>query len=175
MEALRQILVDCALTEDFKWGKPCYSAEGANIVVLQGFKRYCAVLFFKGVLMSDPHGVLVKTGENTHVGRQLRFADVQQIRDAEPIVRAYISEAVELERSGARVPPVENSTLAVPVEFAQQLHANAALSAAFDALTPGRQRGYLYYFSAPKQSKTRASRVENSVQKILDGKGYDDR
>jgi uncharacterized protein YdeI (YjbR/CyaY-like superfamily) len=174
-ETLRAILVDCALTEDLKWGKPCYSADGANIVVLQGFKRYCAVLFFKGVLMSDPHHALVKTGVNTHVGRQLRFADVQQIRDAEQIVRAYVSEAVQLERSGAQVTPLKNSELAVPIEFTQRLNSNAALRTAFDALTPGRQRGYIYYFSAPKQSKTRASRVDNCVQTILDGKGYDGR
>ncbi|MDR9856204.1 YdeI/OmpD-associated family protein [Paenibacillus sp. VCA1] len=174
-EKLREILLDCGLTEELKWGKPCYSSQGRNIVIIQGFKAYLALLFFKGYLLQDPHGVLVKTGENTKVGRQIRFKDTQEIVQLEPILRAYIAEAIEVERSGVKGDIIKETHLDIPEEFQNKLDENPALKAAFDALTPGRQRAYVYYFSAPKQSKTRESRVEKCTQQILDGKGLNDR
>jgi len=175
MEKLREILLDCGLTEELKWGKPCYTSQGRNIVIIQGFKAYLALLFFKGYLLQDPQGVLVKTGENTKVGRQIRFNDTQEIVQLEPILRAYIAEAIEVEQSGVKGDPIQNTELDIPEEFQHKLDENPALKAAFDALTPGRQRAYLYYFSAPKQSKTRESRVEKYMQQILDGKGLNER
>ncbi|WP_160042668.1 YdeI/OmpD-associated family protein [Paenibacillus sp. USDA918EY] len=175
MEKLREILLDCGLTEELKWGKPCYTSQGRNIVIIQGFKAYLALLFFKGYLLQDPHGVLVKTGENTKVGRQIRFNDTQEIVQLEPILRAYIAEAIEVEQSGVKGDPIQDTELDIPEEFQHKLDENPALKAAFDALTPGRQRAYVYYFSVPKQSKTRESRVEKCTQQILDGKGLNDR
>ncbi|GIO31771.1 hypothetical protein J2TS6_29120 [Paenibacillus albilobatus] len=175
MEKLREILLDCGLTEELKWGKPCYSSQGRNIVIIQGFKAYLALLFFKGYLLQDPHGVLVKTGENTKVGRQIRFNDTQEIVQLEPILRAYIAEAIEVEQSGVKGDPIQDTELDIPEEFQHKLDENPALKAAFDALTPGRQRAYVYYFSVPKQSKTRESRIEKCTQQILDGKGLNDR
>lgn len=175
MEKLREILLDCGLTEELKWGKPCYSSQGRNIVIIQGFKAYLALLFFKGYLLQDPLGILVKTGENTKVGRQIRFNDTQEIIRLEPILRAYIAEAIEVEQSGVKGDPIQDMELDIPQEFQHKLDENPALKAAFDALTPGRQRAYVYYFSAPKQSKTRESRVEKCTQQILDGKGLNER
>ncbi|MWV47134.1 hypothetical protein GRF59_26420 [Paenibacillus sp. HJL G12] len=175
METLRAILLDCPLTEELKWGKPCYTYEGRNIVIIQGFKEYFALLFFKGYLLQDPHGILVKTGENTKVGRQIRFTDTQEITRLEPILKAYIAEAIEVEKSGLKVDVIQDTELDIPEEFQNKLDENPALKAAFEALTPGRQRAYVFYFTAPKQSKTRASRVEKYVQQILDGKGLNDR
>ena len=176
MKKLRAIALDCGLTEEIKWGKPCYSFEGKNIVVIQGFKEYCAFLFFKGYLLSDNKGILVKTGENTVVGRQARFTDVKEIAKVEPVLKAYIYEAIELERSGAKPPPKKAASpaLALPEEFQQKLATMPALKKAFNALTPGRQRAYSFYFSQPKQSATRASRVEKCLQQILHGKGLND-
>ena len=176
MKKLRAIALDCGLTEEIKWGKPCYSFEGKNIVVIQGFKEYCAFLFFKGYLLSDNKGILVKTGENTVVGRQARFTDVKEIAKVEPVLKAYIYEAIELERSGAKLPPKKAASpaLALPEEFQQKLATMPALKKAFNALTPGRQRAYSFYFSQPKQSATRASRVEKCLQQILHGKGLND-
>ncbi|MDR0271090.1 YdeI family protein [Paenibacillus sp.] len=174
IEKLRSILLDCQLTEELKWGKPCYVSEGSNIVIIQGFKKYCALLFFKGYLLSDPHSILVKTGENTKVGRQIRFTDLKEIIEIEPILRAYIAEAIKVEKSGLKV-EIEHTEMDIPEELQDKLDENPALKAAFEALTPGRQRAYIFYFSAPKQSKTRESRVEKYIQQILDGKGLNDR
>lgn len=174
-EKLREFLLDCGLTEELKWGKPCYTSQGRNIVIIQGFKAYLALLFFKGYMLQDPHGILVKTGENTKVGRQIRFNDTQEIVELEPILRAYIAEAIEIEQSGVKEDIMKETHLDIPEEFQNKLDENPALKAAFEALTPGRQRAYVYYFSAPKQSKTRESRVEKCTQQILDGKGLNDR
>lgn len=174
METLRAILLDCGLTEELKWGKPCYAFEGGNVTVIQGFKAYCAVLFFKGVLMPDPHGMLVKTGANTRVGRQIRFTSVEEIAKSKAKVKSYIQAAIELEKSGVKVELPDDEDIKVPEEFEKVLAENPALKKAFKALTPGRQRGYYFYFSQPKQSKTRTSRIEKCVPRILDGKGMMD-
>lgn len=171
---LRAILLDCPLNEEVKWGKPCYTFEGGNIVILQSFKKYCALLFFKGVLMGDPAGILVKTGENTRVGRQIRFTSVQEIADLETTLKAYVAAAIELERSGEKVAPAKKTELAIPPELRSAFEKTAAFSDAFYALTPGRQREYVFHFSAPKQSKTRASRIEKCIPQILDGQGLRD-
>jgi len=174
LEKLRMIILDCQLTEELKWGKPCYAFQQNNIVILQGFKAYCALLFFKGVLLSDPNGILTKTGENTRVGRQIRFTGIHEIIELEPILKAYIYEAVELEKAGVKVDLKNDNTLVFPEEFQYQLDENQALKIAFNALTPGRQRAYNLYFSAPKQSKTRESRIEKCRHQILNGKGLND-
>ena len=175
MEKLRTIALDCGLTEELKWGKPCYAFQNNNIVVIQGFKAYCALMFFKGVLLKDPNGLLIKMGENTHVGRQIRFNNVQEIEELEPLLKAYIYEAVEVEKAGIKVPEQKKTELAIPEEFQNKLDEMPALKSAFEALTPGRQRAYIFYFSAPKQSKTRTSRVEKYISHILNGKGMNDR
>ena len=175
MEKLRMIILDCQLTEELKWGKPCYAFQKSNIVIIQGFKEYCALLFFKGVLLNDPNGILKKTGENTQVGRQIRFTNVREIVEMEPILKAYIYEAIEVEKAGLKVNFKKNTELIIPEEFQNKLDEIPALKTAFDALTPGRQRAYIFYFSAPKQSKTRESRVEKSMKQILKGKGLNDR
>lgn len=174
-EKLREILLDCGLTEELKWGKPCYTSQGRNIVIIQGFKAYLALLFFKGYMLQDPHGILVKTGENTKVGRQIRFNDTREIVELEPILRAYIAEAIEVEQSGVKGDIIQDTEPDIPEEFQHKLDENPAFKAAFEALTPGRQRAYVYYFSAPKQSKTRESRIEKCTRQILDGKGLNDR
>jgi len=173
MNALRTIILDCQLAEDFKWGKPCYSFQGKNIVIIQGFKDYFALLFFKGGLMKDPQQLLVKMGENTQAGRQMRFENVQDILDKKPIIRDYIFEAVEIEERGEKV-EIKKEATTIPEEFQVKLNENPELKSAFESLTPGRQRAYLFHFSAPKQSKTRESRIEKSIPNILDGKGMND-
>jgi uncharacterized protein YdeI (YjbR/CyaY-like superfamily) len=172
-EKLRMIILDCGLTEELKWGKPCYQFQKTNLVVIQGFKEYFALLFLKGVLLSDPNCILVKTGENTRVGRQVRFANVREIVKMEPILKAYLYEAIEAERAGLKV-GVKKNTEPIPEEFQKKLDKTPALKAAFKALTPGKQRGYIFYFSAPKQSKTRESRIEKCTQQILHGRGLND-
>jgi uncharacterized protein YdeI (YjbR/CyaY-like superfamily) len=176
MAALRNILLDCGLTEELKWGKPCYAFQQKNIVVIQGFKDYCALLFFKGFLLRDANGILVKTGQNTRVGRQARFTTAREIVALEPVLKAYIYEAIEVERAGLKVPVEAPADPIIPTEFQDRLSApdGAALKAAFEALTPGRQRAYIYYFSAPKQSKTRSARIEKCIAQILNGKGLTD-
>jgi uncharacterized protein YdeI (YjbR/CyaY-like superfamily) len=173
MEKLRKILLDCQLTEDLKWGKPCYSYGKSNIAVMQPFKQYFALLFFKGFMLNDPDGILVKTGENTRVGRQIRFESVREIAELAPVVKAYIYEAIEIEAAGVKASP-EKTKESIPEEFQVKLAKIPALKKAFHALTPGRQRGYIFYFSAPKQSKTRESRIEKCMPKILKGKGLSD-
>jgi uncharacterized protein YdeI (YjbR/CyaY-like superfamily) len=171
---LRTIILDCQLTEEFKWGKPCYTFQDSNIVLIQGFKEYCALLFFKGALLQDPRGILQKPGENTQAGRQIRFTGVREIAEKEPILKAYIHEAIEVEKAGLKVDFKETTEFAIPEEFQTKLDEVPALKTAFDALTPGRQRAYILHFSQPKQSKTRESRVEKCMQQILSGKGLND-
>lgn len=173
MKALRTIILDCQLAEDFKWGKPCYSFQGKNIVIIQGFKDYFALLFFKGGLMKDSQNLLVKMGENTQAGRQMRFENVQDILDKKSIIKDYIFEAVEIEERGEKV-EIKREATAVPEEFQIKLNDSPELKSAFESLTPGRQRAYLIHFSAPKQSKTREYRIEKSIPNILDGKGIND-
>lgn len=172
IEQLRTIALDCGLTEEFKWGKPCYSFEGTNIVVIQGFKAYCALLFMKGYLLSDPENVLIKTGENTKVGRQIRFETAEDVIALEPVLKAYIREAVQAEQSGLKV-EVDKS-LPAPAELLNTFDEIPALKKAFDALTPGRQRAYIIYFAASKQSQTRQLRIEKNIERILNGKGLND-
>ncbi|WP_068501728.1 YdeI/OmpD-associated family protein [Paenibacillus kribbensis] len=175
MEKLRVIILDCQLTEELKWGKPCYTFQESNIVIIQGFKEHCALMFFKGALLNDPNGILIKPGEDTQAGRQIRFTHVGEIVEMETILKAYIVEAVGVEKAGLKVDFKKSTELIIPEEFQAKLDENPALKTAFDALTPGRQRAYVMYFSAPKQSKTRESRVEKCMQDILNGKGLNDR
>ena len=172
---LRRIILECDLTEDFKWKHPCYTFEDNNIVLIHGFKDYCAILFFKGALITDAIGVLVQQTENTQAARQLRFTDVEEIVEMEPIIKAYIKEAIEAEKSGLQVEFKETSEFSVPAEFQNKLDEMPELKTAFEALTPGRQRAYLLYFSQAKQSKTREARIEKHMEKILSGKGLNDR
>ena len=174
MEQLRAIALGCGLTEEVKWGKPCYTDGGANIVLIQGFKAYCAFLFFKGILLDDPDGILDQVGPNSRIGRQARFTDLEQIVAKTPALEAVIRQAIEVERSGAEIDLTEEDDLAAPDEFQRKLDDDPALRAAFDELTPGRQREYLLYFSGAKQSKTRAARVDKYIPQILDGLGMRD-
>ena len=173
-EALRTIVLKCGLTEELKWGCPCYTYEGTNVVLIHHFKEYCALLFMKGVLLQDTEGILIQQTENVQAARQIRFANLPQIVKLQPALTHYIYEAVETEKAGLKVSLKQTTEFSMPAEFEQQLAKNDALKTAFYALTPGRQRGYLLYFSAPKQSKTRVSRIENSVHDILNGKGLQD-
>jgi len=171
---LRMIILGCDLTEELKWGQPCYTFEKRNIVLIHGFKEYCALLFFKGTLLKDAKGVLIQQTENVQAARQIRFTHVQEISKMEKILKAYIYEAVEVEEAGLKVNLKKTKEYKVPEEFQKKLDKNRSLKNAFDALTPGRQRGYLLYFSAPKQCKTRESRIEKCVDKIFAGKGLND-
>ncbi len=173
-EKLRIILLDCHLIEELKWGKPSYAFDKRNIVLIQGFKDYIALLFFKGALLKDADGILNRLGENTQAGRQIRFTNVQQIIEKGLIVKAHILEAIEVEKAGLKVTLKENSELILPEEFQSKLDEDAALKGAFDALTPGRQKGYYLFFSQPKLAKNRESRVEKSIHQILRGKGLND-
>lgn len=171
---LRTIVLDCGLTEELKWGCPCYVFEGRNIVLIHVFKEYCALLVFKGALLRDPAGILIQQTENVQSARQIRFTGVKEIKDRAAVIRSYIYEAIEVERAGLKVPLKKTKDYAVPEEFQQQLDRQPALKKAFTALTPGRQRAYLFYFSQAKQSKTRAARVEKYIPNILAGKGPED-
>ncbi|NEU26163.1 hypothetical protein G3M74_08550 [Paenibacillus polymyxa] len=175
MEKLRAIMLDCQLTEELKWGKPCYMFQNSNIAIIQGFKEHCALMFFKGALLKDSNGILIKPGEDTQAGRQIRFTNVEEIVEMETILKAYINEAIEVEKAGLKVDFKKNTELIFPEEFQAKLDENPALKTAFAALTPGRQRAYIMHFSAPKQSKTRESRIEKCMQDILSGKGLNDR
>ena len=174
LEQLRKIVLDCGLTEELKWGCPCYSFEKSNIVLIHVFKEYCAVLFFKGALLNDTSKILIQQTKNVQAARQMRFTTVKEIVKMKSILRAYIFEAIEVERAGLKVPLKKTAEFSMPDEFKNKLNKNAALKTAFYALTPGRQRGYLLHFSAPKQSKTRESRIEKCMPQILDGKGLND-
>ena len=173
-EKLRTIILDCQLSEELKWGVPCYTFEGRNVVLMHGFKEYCALLFPKGVLLTDAEGVLIKQTENVQAGRQFRFTNVQQVVDMESVLKNYIREAIDVEKAGLKVNLKKTAEFRIPEEFQAKLDEVPALKTAFDALTPGRQRAYILYFSSPKQSKTRASRVEKCMQQIFNGKGLDD-
>lgn len=174
IEQLRTIVLDCQLTEELKWGCPCYMFEKNNIVLIHVFKDYCALLFFKGALLKDPNGILVQQTKNVQSARQVRFTNVQEIVEMKPILEAYIYEAVEVEEAGLKVDFKEKAALVFPEEFQKKLDEDLALKTAFNALTPGRQRAYNLYFSAAKQAKTREARVEKCMQQILDGKGLED-
>ena len=171
---LRTIILDCGLTEEYKWMHPCYSFQESNIVLIHGFKEYCALLFFKGALLHDAHGILIKQTENVQAGRQIRFTNVRKIVEMETILKAYVYEAIEVEKAGLKVNFKKTTEFTVPEELQNKLDEIPALKTAFDALTPGRQRAYIHFFSAPKQSKTRESRVEKYMQQILAGKGLND-
>jgi uncharacterized protein YdeI (YjbR/CyaY-like superfamily) len=171
---LRAIILECDLTEELKWGSPCYTLDESNIVLIHEFKEYCALLFFKGALLKDADGILIQQTENVQAARQIRFTNVREVEQMEPIVKAYIREAIEVEKAGLKVKLKKTSDFRVPEEFQEKLDANPALKKAFAALTPGRQRAYLFHFSKPKLSKTRAARVEKCMRQILDGKGLDD-
>ncbi|WP_067621469.1 YdeI/OmpD-associated family protein [Alicyclobacillus acidiphilus] len=173
-EKLRQIVLDCGLTEEYKWMHPCYTFENKNIVLIHGFKEYCALLFHKGALLKDPYGILIQQTENVQAARQIRFTHVQEIIDMEPMLKVYIEEAIEVERSGLEIQYKKNTDYAIPEELHHKFDEIPGLKTAFEALTPGRQRAYILYFSQPKQPKTRVSRVEKYVKQILDGKGLND-
>jgi uncharacterized protein YdeI (YjbR/CyaY-like superfamily) len=172
---LRTIILECKLTEELKWGHPCYTFQKKNIVLIHGFKDYCALLFFKGVLLKDPRGILIRQTENVQAARQIRFTGVREIVKMEPVLKAYIHRAIGVEKAGLKVHLKTTSDFKVPEEFQQKLDKLPSLKTAFSALTPGRQRAYLYYFSQPKLSKTREARIEKYVRHILNGKGLDDR
>jgi len=174
LEKLRMIVLDCGLTEELKWGCPCYTFQKRNIVLIHVFKEYCALLFFKGALLSDTDGVLIQQTKNVQAARQVRFTSVREIVKMRSILKAYIHEAIEVENTGLKVNYKKTTEFIIPEGFQKKLDANRALKTAFHALTPGRQRAYILYFSAPKQSKTRASRVEKYMQQILNGKGLND-
>ena len=173
-EKLRMIILDCELTEELKWGCPCYALEKSNIVLIHGFKDYCALLFFKGALLKDARGILIQQTENVQAARQIRFTNARQIVEMKSALKAYIGEAVEVEKAGLKVPMKGTTEFKSPEEFQKRLDGNPALRSAFAALTPGRQRAYLLYFSGAKQSKTRESRVEKCMPQILKGKGLND-
>ncbi|WP_168122841.1 YdeI family protein [Paenibacillus sp. HB172176] len=173
-EMLREIVLGCELTEDIKWMHPCYMHEGKNIVLIHGFKEYCALLFHKGALLKDPHGILIQQTENVQAARQLRFTSAEQIEEMQLIIKAYIDEAIEVEKAGLQVAYKKTEEYSIPEELENKFVEIPELKTAFASLTPGRQRGYIYYFSQAKQSKTRESRIEKYLPQILEGKGMDD-
>jgi uncharacterized protein YdeI (YjbR/CyaY-like superfamily) len=173
-EYLRPIILDCGLTEDIKWMHPCYMFEEKNVVLMHGFKEYCALLFHKGALLKDPHGILIQQTENVQSARQIRFANVQDIIELEFIIRDYILEAIEVEKAGLKVELKKHAEYIIPEELQNKFDDIPDLKTAFEALTPGRQRAYILYFSKPKQSKTRESRVKKCREQILNGKGLND-
>ena len=174
LELLRSIVLDCGLTEDFKWGHPCYTTQGKNVIVIQGFKESCALMFFKGALLKDTKHLLIRPGENTQAGRQLRFTGISEIVKLEKTLKAYIREAATTEKAGLKVELKKTSDYTIPDEFKVQLEKNSKLKTSFESLTPGRQRAYLLYFGSAKQSQTREARVTKCIPKILKGKGMDD-
>ena len=173
-DLLRAILLDCQLNEELKWGQACYTFQNKNIVLIHGFKEYCALLFFKGALLNDPNGILVQQSENVQSARQVRFTNAKQITKMEAVLKAYVYEAIEVERAGLKVKLKKVEEYPVVEEFQKKLDSKPALKKAFEALTPGRQRGYLLYFSSAKQSGTRAERVEKCTKLIMSGKGLND-
>ena len=174
IEKLRLIVLDCGLTEELKWGCPCYTDQKTNIVLIHVFKEYCALLFFKGALLSDAHHILIQQTKNVQAARQMRFTSTREIAKLEPVIKAYVYEAIEVEKAGLKVEYKKTSEFNIPEEFQNKLDRNKTLKTAFYALTPGRQRAYLFHFSQPKLSKTREARVEKSIKQILKGKGLDD-
>ena len=174
-EKLRTIVLDCGLVEELQWGVPCYTVQDNNVVLIHGFKEYCALLFHKGALLKDADGILIQQTENVQAARQIRFSNVLEIIDLEETIKAYIKEAVQVEKAGLKVELKKTAEYTVPEEFQSVLDDNPNIKSAFDALTPGRQRGYLLHFSQPKQAKTRESRIEKCISQILDGKGLNDK
>jgi len=174
LELLRKIVLDCGLTEELKWGVPCYTFQKSNIVLMHVFKEYCALLFFKGALLNDANGILIQQTKNVQAARQIRFTNVREIVKMKSILKAYIHEAIEVEKAGLKVNFKETTEFIIPEEFQNKLDEIPALKTAFKALTPGRQRAYILYFSTPKQSKTRKSRVEKCMRQIFNGKGLND-
>jgi len=171
---LRSIVLDCGLTEELKWGQPCYLFDNTNIVLIHGFKEYCALLFFKGALLNDPEGILIQQTENVQAARQLRFTSANEITGMKATIRAYLYEAIEVEKAGLKVKLKKTAEFPMPEEFKKKLDKRPALEKAFYSLTPGRQRGYLLHFSQPKMAKTREARVEKAIPQILKGLGLDD-
>jgi len=174
LEKLRTIVLECALTEELKWGVPCYTFQNRNVVLIHVFKEYCALLFFKGALLKDPNGILIQQTKNVQAARQVRFTNVRGIVKMKPLLKAYIREAIEVEKTGLKVSLKKTTEFIIPEEFQNKLDRIRVLKTAFDALTPGRQRAYILHFSAPKQSRTREARVEKCMQQILNGKGLND-
>jgi uncharacterized protein YdeI (YjbR/CyaY-like superfamily) len=173
-EKLRSILLDSPLTEELKWGKPCYTFQDSNIIIMQGFKEYCALLFCKGALLKDPKGILIQQTENVQAARQIRFTNLQQIIKLQPALKSYIKDAIAVEKAGLEVTYKKTSEFKVPEELEKKFDEYPRLKAAFEALTPGRQRGYLLYFSGAKQSTTREARIEKCLPRILKGKGWNE-
>lgn len=171
---LRSIVLSTGLVEELKWGHPCYTLNGANVVLIHGFKEYCAYLFHKGVLLKDPEGILIQQTENVQSARQIRFTDLHDINSQEEALKAYIYEVIEVEKAGLQVKMKETSEFNMPEEFEAVLEENPNIKKAFESLTPGRQRGYLLYFSQAKQAKTREARIEKYIPYILEGKGLND-
>ncbi len=172
---LRAILLDCGLCEELKWGKPCYTHQGNNLAIIQGFKQHCAVMFFKGSLLKDPAGQLVRPGEHSQAGMRLEFTSVKRVNELEPALRRFVAQAIRLEQAGAKVDFKAKHELTLPDELSSRLKGDPALAAAFRALTPGRRRAYAMHFSGAKQPATRAARIEKCVGRILAGKGLNDR
>lgn len=174
LEQLRKIALDCQLTEELKWGTPCYTLQGKNIVLIHDFKEYCALLFFKGALLSNSDGILIQQSKNVQAARHIRFTNVHEIVEIQAILKATIYEAIEVERAGLEVKFKKTEEFILVAEFQKKLDELPKLKTAFEALTPGRQRAYMLHFSSPKQSKTRESRVEKCIPQILEGKGLND-
>ncbi len=174
LSLLRAIILECPLAEELKWGQPCYTFDNKNVVIIHGFKEYCAILFIKGALLNDHHKILIQQTENVQAGRQIRFTNVNEIEAIRDIIKSYILEAIEIEKKGLKVEMKKTSDYTLPEEFQLKLNENPALKKAFEALTPGRQRAYIFFFSQPKQSQTRVSRVEKYIPQILEGKGLND-
>lgn len=173
-ERIQNVVNECGLTEELKWGVPCYTYQGNNVVLIHGFKEYCALLFHKGVLLNDTEGLLIQQTKNVQAARQIRFTNLEEIVSNEKLLKTYIFEAVEIEKSGVNVPYKKTEEFEMPEEFRIKLENNINLKEAFESLSGGRQRGYLLYFASAKQSKTRESRIEKNLDKILKGKGLDD-
>jgi uncharacterized protein YdeI (YjbR/CyaY-like superfamily) len=173
-QELRDIVLSCDLVEGLKWGCPCYTYDKNNVILIHGFKDYCALLFMKGAAMKDPKNILKQQTENVQAARQIRFPDLKAISKQKAIIKSYIKNAIEIEKSGVKVEMKKTNEYKIPAEFQSVLNEMAELKAAFDKLTPGRQRGYLLYFASAKQAKTRNERVEKYIPKILDGKGLED-
>lgn len=174
LSRLRELIIDCGLTEDFKWMHPCYTYNSNNIVLIHGFKDYCALLFYKGALLKDPHAILVQQTENTQSGRQLRFTQLSEIEMLASTIKEYILEAIEAEKAGLKVKKKKTADFVVPEELSQKFAERPDFHKAFEELTPGRQRGYLLHFAKPKQSKTRISQIERNIERIIDGYGIHD-
>lgn len=174
LSRLRELIIDCGLTEDFKWMHPCYTYNGKNIVLIHGFKEYCALLFYKGALLKDPEAILIQQTENTQSGRQIRFTQLSEIEKLRATIKEYIFEAIEVEKAGLKVKKKETADFVMPEELIQKFTERPDFQKAFEKLTPGRQRGYLLHFTKPKQPKTRMSQIERNIERIIDGYGIHD-